>query len=273
MDERIITIPAEYLSMGYPINIYKPLYKDFSNALKLYPGETRENPQGPGYTFEEFFTALCLRNALGREIDNRPKDAIERFNEMELEDKQFICRTFITAFMMDQDEQASAEALGDSLLASDTKSLSYTILKDQLPFQSHDFTFNRVGGAVQLYVNKNYTSAKVNGCLWEELLFACCLTHVDGEPIDRPPNYIGALGDFELLDIQYCAATFYKMFSLSLDKRKAAVSLGKTWRTTLGTDIVPLTKPKNTSRAKNTEVSSQSPATLSPVPNPGNSVT
>jgi hypothetical protein len=51
-DNRIQCIPKEKLSGGYAVNLYRPTYKDYSQAMKLYPSETRENPNGPGYTFE-----------------------------------------------------------------------------------------------------------------------------------------------------------------------------------------------------------------------------
>jgi hypothetical protein len=243
-DNRIQTIPKEKLSGGYAVNIYRPTYKDYSQAMKLYPGETRENPNGPGYTFEEFLCALSIRDPQGREVDNSPKDAIERFANVQLMDKQYISRTFISAFLMTQETQDDAEALGDSLIDLDPYSMTYTISKEQLPWGSADFTFHRPNSSVQISVTKNYTNPRVNGCAWEELFFVSCLQQINGEPVGETANPLTHLYEYEVLDIQYLSAVFIKMFSMGTNERKDAVDLGKSWRTKPSQPIAE-SKPKS----------------------------
>ena len=228
---RIVTIPSDNLYGNYEVNLYRPKYKDYSAALKLFPGQTRENPQGPGYTVEEFLCALCLRTPLGKEPDTTPKDAIDRFNDVDLRDKQFIARTFISAFVLDQELLEEAEALADSLIEANPTDLAYTLQADDLPSKQHSITFHRPNAAVQIHVSKIYTSEKVNGCTWEELFFLHCLTHIDGEPVQKVPNLLSLVSDFDLLDVQYAAAVFLKMFAMTASQRKQAGELGKQWRT------------------------------------------
>jgi hypothetical protein len=230
MSNRIVTIPKEKLVGGYSVNIYKPTYKDYSTALKLYPGETRDNPQGPGYTMEEFLCALCIRDGAGNEISGNPKDAIERFNAVDLKDKQYIMRTFISAFFIGQEDQDEADALADALYNADPNGMTYTLLKDMLPCNSSDLTFYRPSSAVQISVTKDYTSTRVNGCAWEEMLFLSCLTHVNGEPVDQSPNILSRVYELELLDVLYATAVFISMFSIGMNERKDATHLGKEWR-------------------------------------------
>lgn len=246
MKDRIQCIPKDKLSGGYAVNIYRPTYKDYSHAMKLYPAESRDNPNGPGYTYEEFLCALCLRDGSGKEIDNSPKDAIERFAPVQLMDKQYITRTFISAFLLTQELQDDAEALGDSLLELDPHSLTYTITKDQLPWGGADFTFHRPSSSVQIAVTKNYTSPRVNGCAWEELFFVSCLQQINGDPLPETANPISHLYELEVLDVQYAAAVFIKMFSMGANERKDAVDLGKSWRTK-PTPESPAAKPKSVS--------------------------
>jgi hypothetical protein len=243
---RVQTIPKEKLSGGYAVNIYRPLYKDYSQAMKLYPAESRENPNGPGYTFEEFLCALCIRDANGAEVDNAPKDAIERFAQVQLKDKQYISRTFITAFLMTQDLQDEAEALADTLMDIDPYSLTYTITKDQLPWGSADFTFHRPSSSVQISVTKNYTSPRVNGCAWEEMFLVSCMQQINGEALPETANPISHFYDLEVLDVQFVAATFIKMFSMGMNERKDAMDLGKSWRTKISQPS-PDSKPKSAS--------------------------
>lgn len=228
--DRLQVIPKEKLSGGYSVTLYRPTYKDYSLAMKLYPAETRENPNGPGYTFEEFLCALSIRDPNGNEVDNSPKDAIGRFANVQLMDKQYISRTFISAFLMTQELQDEAEALADSLIDLDPYSLTYTVTKDQLPWGSADFTFHRPSSSVQISVTKNYTSPRVNGCAWEELFFVSCLQQINGEPVGETANPLVHLHDLEILDVQYISAVFIKMFSMGMNERKDAMDLGKSWR-------------------------------------------
>lgn len=230
MNDRLQFISADKLDGKFGVSLYCPTYRDYSLAMKMYPAESRENPNGPGYTFEEFLCSLCIRDANGKEPDNNPKDAIERFSVVDLKHKQYITRTFISAFLLTQELQDDAEAYADKLLDTDPNSLSYTIPADDLPWGSADFTFNRPTSSVQVSVTKNYTSPRINGCAWEEMFFATCLTHINGEPVQDSSNVIRLLYELEVLDIQYCAAVFIKMFSMGMNERKDAVDLGKSWR-------------------------------------------
>lgn len=257
MSERIVTIPKDKLVGGYSVNIYKPSYKDYSTALKLYPGETRENPQGPGYTLEEFLCSLCIRDGAGNEIQGNPKDAIERFSSVDLKDKQYIMRTFISAFFMSQDDQDESDALAEMLYSADPNGLTFSITKEMLPLGSADFTFYRPSSSVQISVTKDYTSTKVNGCAWEEMLFASCLSYVNGEPVSHAANVMNRVYDVELLDVLYATAVFISMFSIGINERKDASHLGKEWRSHPSSTPVS-EKPKSAS-AKSSTASVQQP--------------
>lgn len=229
--QQLITIPKQELpSQSFAVTLVRPTFQDYSRAWKLYPGETRENQDGPGYSFEDFFCALSIRTPDGSEPDKRPKDAINRFDEIELKDKQFIVNTFISGFFITQDLQDEAEAFADDLLASDPTSLSYTLRNSDLPLQSLSITFNRPSSAVQLHVNKSFTSPSVNGCLFADLLLLTCVSHINGEEVGSPKNVLSIAYDYDLIDIQYASAVFINMFAMDLKERQKSTDLGKTLR-------------------------------------------
>lgn len=259
-NERIVTIPAEQLLLGFPVNLEAPTYKDYVLARKLYPEETREMPQGPGYTFEEFLCALSIRDTQGKEPDSNSKDAMDRLSTISLSDKQFIIRSFISGFMLTQEMQDEAESFGDSLIEVDPNSISFTITKNQLPWhelgRSKDITFNRPNTNVQVTSLRNYTSPKVNGCMFEEVLLATCISQINGEPVKHTDNYIEVLYDLELLDVQYLSALFIKMFTLSLPKRQEASNLGKGWRHT-ALKLPQSSSQKDISKVKQSQATTQ----------------
>lgn len=235
-NQQLITIPKDQMpTQRFAVSLVRPTFQDYSRAWKLFPSETRENPDGPGYSFEDFFCALCLRAPDGKEVDNNPKDAIHRFDEIDLKDKQFVVSTFTSTFFLLQDLQDEAEVLADDLIAADASSLSYTLLQHQLPLQSVSFTFNRPSAAVQVYTNKSYTSTSVNGCLFSDLLFLNCLSHINGEEVDvaNTKNVLGLVYDYDLLDVQYAAQVFLKMFALDPKERQRSSELGKSLRANL----------------------------------------
>lgn len=252
MPNKFITIPKESLpSRKFAVNLTRPTFQDYSRAWKLFPADNPQNPEGPGYSFEDFFCALCIRKPDGTEPDDRPKDAIHRFDEIELKDKQFIVNTFVSAFMLGQDLQDEAEVFADQLLNIDPQGLSYTLQKKDLPLQSLDITFNRPNSSVQLYTNKNFTSPNVNGCQFSDLLFLTCVSHVDGAEVSNPKNVVNIVYDFDLLDVQFASAVFLSMFALDMKGRQKSTELGKSLRDSLLSPS-PSASPKSPSGPKGT---------------------
>ena len=211
----------------------RPLFQDYSKAWKLFPGESRENPNGPGYQFEEFLAALCLRNADGLEPDKSPADAIKRFDKFDNKDRQALVNIFLGAFVLDQSLQDEAETYANELLATDNAALEYTIPAEHLPMQSASFTFRRLSSGSQMHVSRSFTSEKVNGCSYGDLLMLTCLSHINDKPIENPRNPLAEVYDLDLLDVQYVGAVFVTMFALDIKQRQEAVNVGKTLRASL----------------------------------------
>ena len=229
----------------------RPLFQDYSKAWKLFPGESRENPNGPGYQFEEFLAALCLRNADGTEPDKSPADAIKRFDSFDNKDRQALVNIFLGAFVLDQSLQDEAETYANELLATDSAALEYTIPAEHLPMQSASFTFRRLSSGSQMHVSRSFTSEKVNGCSYGDLLMLTCLSHINDKPIDNPRNPIAEVYDLDLLDVQYVGAVFVTMFALDIKQRQEAVNVGKTLRASLLAPV-PSTNLEDAAQVKDT---------------------
>jgi hypothetical protein len=219
----------------------RPTFQDYSHVWKLYPSATRENPEGPGYQFEEFLAAYCLRNANGTEPDAAPADAITRFDELDNVDRQALVNIFTSAFLLDQQGQDEAEMLAEELLASDRTGLEFTLVPENLPLQSCTLTFRRLSSAVKMHVDRTYSSEKINGCQYPDLLMLTCLSHVNGKAVENPRNVLPLVYDYELIDIQFAVSVFTRMFFLDDSGRQKAKSLGKNLRAAL------LSQPQSTS--------------------------
>lgn len=211
----------------------RPTFQDYSHVWKLYPSATRDNPEGPGYQFEEFLAAYCLRNADGTEPDSSPADAITRFDELDNVDRQALVNIFTSAFMLDQQGQDEAEMLAEELLSADRAGLEFTLLNDNLPLQSCSLTFRRLSSAVKMHVDRTYTSEKVNGCQYPDMLMLTCLSHVDGKAVENPRNVLPLVYPYELIDVQYAVSVFTRMFFLDNEGRDKAKKLGKNLRQAL----------------------------------------
>lgn len=248
----LIFIPKEDMpTKAYGVTLKRPKFSDYNKAWKLYPAQSRVNTKGPGYDFEDFFCALCLRTPDGKEPDNSPQDAIRRFSEIDSEDKDFIINTFLSCFFLTQETNDAAESYGDDLLMGNPGALTFSIPKEDLPLQSASIVFNRPNSSVQLQARRSYESAQVNGCPWSDFYLVHCIRSLDGIEIkDLPPNPTALLADIDLLDVQFLSAMFTSMFSGARAMQKAS-ELGKTLRAKLLTPS-PSTKTKSTSAEKST---------------------
>lgn len=220
-----------------------PTFQDYSHVWKLYPSATRENPEGPGYQYEELLAAYCLRNADGSEPDNAPADAISRFHDLDNVDRQALVNIFTSAFLLDQQGQDEAEMLAEELLAADRAGLEFTLLNENLPLQSVSLTFRRLSSAVKMHVDRTYTSEKVNGCQYPDLLMLTCLSHIDGKAVENPRNVLPLVYLYELIDIQFAVSVFTRMFFLDDSGRQKAKSMGKNLRAAL------LSRPQSTNQS------------------------
>lgn len=221
----------------------RPTFQDYSNAWKHYPAATKDNPEGPGYVFEEYLAAYCLRNADGTQPDSGPADVISRFYDLDNVDRQALVNIFTSAFLLDQQLQDEAEALAENLLAADYAGLEFTLLPDNLPLQGSPLTFRRLNTAARMHVDRTYTSEKVNGCQYGDMLFLTCLSHVDGKPVENPRSPLQSVYQYDLIDIQFAVAVFLRMFFLDDAGRQKAKSLGKSLRAAL------LSPPQSTSQS------------------------
>ena len=219
----------------------RPTFQDYSHVWKLYPGATAANPEGPGYQYEEFLAAYCLRNADGSEPDAAPADAITRFNDLDNVDRQVLINIFTSAFLLDQQGQDEAEMLAEALLEADRAALEFTLVPDNLPLQSVSLTFRRLSTAVRMHVDRTFSSEKINGCQYPDLLMLTCLSHVNGKAVENPRSVLQAVHSYDLIDIQFAVAVFARINFLDDSGRQKAKSLGKNLRQAL------LSQPPSTS--------------------------
>lgn len=218
----------------------RPTFQDYSQCWKLYPSATRENPEGPGYQFEEFLAAYCLRNADGTEPDKNPADAITRLHDLDNVDRQVLVNIFTSAFLLDQQGQDEAEMLAEELLAADRAGLEFTLVNENLPLQSVSLTFRRLSTSVRMHVDRTFSSEKINGCQYPDLLMLTCLSHIDGKAVENPRNVLPLVYPYELIDIQFAVSVFTRMFFLDDAGRQKAKNMGKNLRAAL------LSQPRST---------------------------
>lgn len=239
---RLVKIGKEnFYSANKDFYVQRPTFQDYSQVWKLYPGATRENPEGPGYQFEEFLAAYCLRNPDGSEPDNAPADAITRLYDLDNVDRQVLVNIFTSAFLLDQQGQDEAEMLAEELLAADRAGLEFTLVPENLPLQSVSLTFRRLSTSARMHVDRVFSSEKVNGCQYPDLLLLTCLSHVNGSAIENPRNVLPLVFPYELIDIQFAVSVFTRMFFLDDAGRQKAKSMGKSLRAAL------LSQPQSTS--------------------------
>jgi hypothetical protein len=218
------------------VSLKSPLYRDHRNARMHYPMPQSQNERQPSYALEELLLASMLEGINGKQPWKQSRaDTIDRLNNLDIEDRQFLVTFFIEAFYISNEEIKKARRKADEI-KMDYKQ-SYTIPAEETPGQEHSVTFRRPNSGVQMTVDKRWQGQSVNGCTLEEMLFAHCLETVDGEPVEQPKDVVSLLDDWTIADVQFLSLVFVNSFSMDdstegekarkLAKQKANQKKGK----------------------------------------------
>ena len=154
-----------------------------------------------------------------------PKDIADHLRPFPIPDRQFLLVTFLEMYFISTDEANSARELADTLLKN--PKLSYTIDKDYLPSKSLSLTFSSPNTGTQMEVDRRHQGAHISGCSMEEMLFAYCVSAINGKTIEQPKDIVSIFDEFSIADVQFGALVFVNMFTINDTSTEAAKDLGK----------------------------------------------
>lgn len=228
--KRKFVIEADQMpSKTYSVTLLEPTFRDRRDASKRMPA----NPEARiGYSIEQLLLAMCIEGINGHVLRMDPSDPISKIKQMPPDDLQFLIAVFLEAFTLNEELAEDARALSESLKDGIRK--NYTIPKEKMPNESFSITFAAPTTGMQIEVERRYPGAD-SGCGYssEEMLFASCITHLDGVPVEesKPKDTITFIDDWTHIDVQYAMGVFINLCYINREQRMSAKNLGKLLRT------------------------------------------
>jgi hypothetical protein len=240
------TISAESMpTKSYSVTFREPLFKDRREASRRYPG------QQAGYSMEELLLATCITGINNQPFPPIPRDPIQNYKELPLVDGQYLLAVFLGMFTLDQELSDQAKELGTKFKL--TPSFNNCVNKEDMPLKEFSVSFRPAQAYDRIENDRRYPGANSNcGYSLEEMLFADCITAVDGEPIsNKPKDVISLIDDWKHIDAQFAIAVFINTVTIDENDTKQAKSLGKSLRAGI------ISSPKTTSDNKRKSTTTQ----------------
>ncbi len=231
---RTFTIEKEQLpSKLYSITFREPTYGDYRQARKRYPVERYAgDPNGKvPYSMEELLFALSIEAIDGDKLIANPRDIVERLNPFPIPDRQFLLALYIEMFFISRDQAQGARDLAEKLAIEPLS--SYTVSPNQLPSGKYGIKFRAPNTGTQMEVDRRYQGPSQNGCSLEEMLFAYCLTNINGQEVVPAKDIVSILDDWEIADVQWASTLFINMFTIGEEQSQEAKKLAKSLKESL----------------------------------------
>jgi hypothetical protein len=251
-----ITISREDLPSGeYDVILKCPYFGDWRKARKLYPNDmdSQGRRKSPGYAAEELLLCQQIVDVVDKDnksvMGRRPKDVIDRLKLFTIPDRQALLTIFLEMFWVGADQAKQARDLANEFMV--TAALTYTIEADKMPMSGVGITYNAVNTGTQMAADRRYIGVQEQGCTLEELLFATCVSAVEGVPVEQPKDSISLLDEWTIADVQFAKLVFVNQFTLDEAGEDRAKEAGKRYLEKLGLSkpgTTPAPKPKQTSK-------------------------
>jgi len=239
------TIPVENMpTRTFSLTLKEPLFKDRREVSRRYPG------QQSGYSMEELLLSTSITAINNNQIPSLPRDPIQNYKELPLLDAQYALAVFLSMFTLDQELSDAAKEIGTKF--KNTYSPQYIVEKEDMPLKEFSFTFRPPLAYDRIEIDRRYAGANSNcGYSLEEMIFADCITAIDGNPVlSKPKDVITLIDNWTHLDAQFAIAIFLNTVSIDDSDSKTAKSLGKFLRTGTHNSV----KPNLDNKKKGTQV-------------------
>ena len=213
-DTDLISLSKEDMPSGkVSVGLKYPYFHDQRTAKRNYP-RPQGNEKGPSYIVEELLLANLLDNINGKRpwMTKRNKEVIERLDELEISDKQFLVAFLLEAFYLSNQQMKEVREKADEIKLNYKQ--VYTVEAEDTPSGQHTVSFRRPNTGVLREAERRWQGEGTNGCALEEMLFAYCVDTIDGEQVDRPKDIISIFDDWEIADVSYLSNMFVMAFSM-----------------------------------------------------------
>jgi len=247
MERNIITIEADQLpSKKLAIGLVEPTFRDRRDAAKRIPVNADARV---GYSLEQLLLSMSIVQINGRQLREDPRDPICNIRYLKPEDSQYLLTAFLEAFTLTEELSAEVKQLSQTL--KDLHTPTYTIPKDRLPNELFSVTFKSPTTGDQIDIDRRYPGADA-GCGFssEEMLFAACITAIDGKQVETPKDIISLCDSWPHIDFQYCMGVFLNLVFIDREQRHDAQSLGKQLRRKKETEDFSTVKSADSTTAK-----------------------
>ena len=221
----VFTIEAEEMPSGsVSISFREPLFSDRLEASRRYPTSARV-----GYSLEELLLSMCLVGINGNDLPSTPRDPIQYLRELPHVDGQYLLTTFLGMFTLDEEMSKATRELGMKMKTS--PQAVHTVPEGTLPVSGTAFSFQTPVLGTRMNLERTYPGADSNcGYSIEEMLFAYCLSSIDGKPLEASKDYISRIADWTNLDAQYALGIFINAVAINQVDDGNARMLGKSLR-------------------------------------------
>lgn len=204
------------------VSFVEPTFGDRCKAQKDYPKNE------PAFTVEQLLLANSIEDINGVDVTQRLGDPISRLKGFSNPDEQFLMSVFMSVTMPDRDLSESARRISDDM-RSQFKS-SYTVFKEDMPNGELGFTFSVPTSGDRMFLESKFPGIEECGYSLEALIFASCLTHVNGREVEFPKEPIKRVKDWPNLDFEFALSIFLNVCTISKTQLNQAHDLGKKFR-------------------------------------------